>query len=277
MQKLPVYLYTNLFDVILDLDNNTGIHQIMYQRPLKIQKGVRNTIQLQFKNSEQRKVGISDQSFVMNIFDEIDRTLVLTKNVIILDDASTSTNVLKGIAEVVLDPQDTINIDSKSYKFSITKLENDGYYSPAYSNTFYDVAGVLELKDEVYPALRPSISIDHFQRNYNSTLLQWEFNSGNIRPDAPSATALQTVAYYMTRFKGQVILAGTLENNPTFYSNYALIEARTYNGTTAIDYVNFYGNFTSIRITYIPEKNPADQTNNNTAYSGTFDKFLYRC
>ena len=39
MQKLPVYLYTNLFDVTLDLDNNKEINQIMYQRPLKIQKG----------------------------------------------------------------------------------------------------------------------------------------------------------------------------------------------------------------------------------------------
>ena len=57
MQKLPVYLYANLSEVTLDLDITTGIHQIMYQNPITIQKGIRTPVQLQFKNSDQKRVG----------------------------------------------------------------------------------------------------------------------------------------------------------------------------------------------------------------------------
>lgn len=58
MQKLPVYLYSNLMTVQLDLDNNTRIDRTMYQRDLKIQKGLKNKVQIQVKNSDQKTVRI---------------------------------------------------------------------------------------------------------------------------------------------------------------------------------------------------------------------------
>ena len=40
MQSLPIYLYPNTLDVILDLDPNVlGVNRVMYQRDLKIQNG----------------------------------------------------------------------------------------------------------------------------------------------------------------------------------------------------------------------------------------------
>lgn len=61
MQKLPVYLYPNLLTVQLDLDNNTRIDRTMYQRELKIQKGLKNKVQIQVKNSDQKLVRIKSQ------------------------------------------------------------------------------------------------------------------------------------------------------------------------------------------------------------------------
>ncbi len=58
MQKLPVYLYPNLMTVQLDLDNNTRIDRTMYQRDLKLQKGLKNKVQIQVKNSDQKTVRI---------------------------------------------------------------------------------------------------------------------------------------------------------------------------------------------------------------------------
>jgi hypothetical protein len=58
MQKLPVYLYSNLIGLQLDLDNNTRIDRTMYQRELKIQKGLKNKVQIQFKNSDQKTIRI---------------------------------------------------------------------------------------------------------------------------------------------------------------------------------------------------------------------------
>jgi hypothetical protein len=278
MQKLPVYLYANLFEVILDLDNNIGIHQIMYQRPLTIQKGVRSTVQLQFKNSDQKRLDISTQTFVMNVFDPLDNTLLLSKQVEILDTASTTTNALKGIGQVTFAEADTLEIEPKNYRFSVTRLESDGSYSPAYANTYYGVAGTLELKNEVYPALKPSQEIIKFQRNYNSTTLKWEYSTGNLRanPEFQAGTALHTVAFYMTGFKGRVLVEGTLENSPTTYAYYATLGTKTYFNYTGVGYVNFNGLFSYIRVRYIPDANPVTNQNNDTTYSGTFDKVQYR-
>lgn len=60
MQKLPVYLYSNLIPVQLDLDTSVrGINNTMYQRELKIQRGVKNKVHIQFKNSDQKNVRIN--------------------------------------------------------------------------------------------------------------------------------------------------------------------------------------------------------------------------
>jgi hypothetical protein len=63
MQKLPVYLYSNLFEVQVNLDDGIkGAYNTMYQRELKIQKGLKNKVQLQFKNADQKSVRIKGVS-----------------------------------------------------------------------------------------------------------------------------------------------------------------------------------------------------------------------
>ena len=47
MLSLPIYLYPNIYPVILDLDPTVrGVNRVMYQRDLKIQKGVKNKVQI---------------------------------------------------------------------------------------------------------------------------------------------------------------------------------------------------------------------------------------
>ena len=59
MQKLPIYLYSNLLTVQLDLDDEINrTHNTMYQRELRLQRGMKNKVQLQFKNSDQKLVRI---------------------------------------------------------------------------------------------------------------------------------------------------------------------------------------------------------------------------
>jgi len=88
MQSLPIYLYPNSLDVILDLDPDVlGVNEVMYQRDLKIQKGVKNKINIQFKNSDQKRLPIpSTSTYVFNMFDPSSQKLVLQKQLQILDD-----------------------------------------------------------------------------------------------------------------------------------------------------------------------------------------------
>ena len=277
MQSLPVYLYPNSLDVILDLDPDVqGVNRVMYQRDLKIQKGIKNQIRIQFKNSDQKRIPISNTStFVFNMFDASNQQLVIQKELKILDNATTST---RGAALLTINESDTIDLASVSYNYSITYQDpSDGTYLPTYTNTYYGMSGTLHLTEEVYPKLKPSQEIVSFLKSYNSQSAMYEHKSGNIYayPEYNSNAALHTVALYMTKFKGTVYIQGTLYNSPLESGRYVTASFKIYDGFTGVDYVNFNGVFSYIRIMYIPAPKPTGG-NDDPSYYGSFDKVLYR-
>lgn len=277
MQNLPVYLYTNAFDVTLDLDATIkGANNIMYQRDLTVQKGIKNQVRIQFKNSDQKRISISTATtYVFSMFDKLNQRLLLEKNLEILDQNTTST---KGLALLTLSESDTLDLDKSSYQFSIKILNNDGTYSPAYTNTYYGMAGTLHLSEDVYPVLQPSQEITAFQKSFNGSTALYEHKSGNIEahPEFNGNSALHTVAMYMSGYRGTVYIQGTLSNTPASLARYNTIITKTYTGFSGIDTVNFNGVYTYIRIMHVPATAPGEFDNDNPAYFGSFDKVLYR-
>jgi len=277
MQNLPVYLCPNKLDITLDLDATVrGVNQVMYQRDLKIQKGIKNQVRIQFKNSDQKKVQIyNTQTFVFSLFDAVNRRLLLEKELTVLDNATTST---KGTALLTLTESDTLDLDRSSYQYSVKLQDTDGTYLPAYANTYYGMAGTLHLSNDIYPVLQDSVQVTTFTKTYNDDIQLYEQKSGNIyaSPEYNGNTALHTAAVYLTNYKGTVYIQGTLDNSPGSSGNYSTIVSKTYNGTSGIDYFNFNGVFTYIRILHIPAKGPTDSDNDNPAFFGSLDKVLYR-
>jgi hypothetical protein len=347
MQSLPIYLYPNILDVILDLDSNVlGVNEVMYQRDLKIQKGVKNKINIQFKNSDQKRIPITSTStYVFNMFDPSSKTLILQKQLQVLDDtvilkqsidqsaagttlvfddasqlsigqtisgfgippntiinnitsgtivtlnnpttvgvtSSTyltfNTLSLRGVGQLTLLENDTVNLSKSPYQYSITYLDpSDGTYTPAYANTYYNIAGTVYLNDDVYPVLQPSQIIDTFLRSYNSNTARYEHKSGNIYayPEYDVGNALHTMAVYMTGYNGAVYIQGTLSNEPDNFGKYATIATLNYNDFTGIDYINFNGVFTYVRVMFVPGIKPGDSANDDPHFYGSVDKVLYR-
>lgn len=277
MQNLPIYLYSNTLDVILDLDTTVkGVNRVMYQHDLKIQKGIKNKIRIQFKNSDQKRIPISG-TYVFSMFDAIHNRVVLEKNINIIDDGTTF--ALRGVGELTFTENDTLDLEVSSYRYTVKYLDEDGTYLPAYSNTYYGVAGTINLLQDMYPTLQPSQEVTAFQESYNDSISLYQYSSGNVYayPEYNGNTALHTVALYMTNFKGTVYIEGTLYNTPASFNRYVRVATRNYNGFSGIDYLNFNGVFSYIRVVYQPEKGPTDPNNNNPEYYGSFDKVLYRC
>lgn len=279
MQSLPVYLYSNTLDVILDLDPTVrGVNRVMYQRDLKIQKGIKNKVRIQFKNSDQKRIHINQSDvYVFSLFDATSQRLLLEKQLTILDDGTTLAT--RGLAELVLSESDTMDLDVSNYQFSVKYQDTDGTYLPAYSNTYYGVPGFLTVAQDVYPVLQPSQEVEAFVRMYNDSIHKYIHRSGNIYayPEYNSNTALHTAAAYMTNFKGTLKVEGTLYNSPSSFDRYVTIATQTYDGFTGIDYFNFNGIFSYVRFTFTPATAPGESNNNNPAYYGSFDKVLYRC
>ena len=275
MQNLPIYLYSNTLDVTLDLDATVkGVNRVMYQRELQIQKGIKNNIRIQFKNSDQKRISVTDQTFVFSMYDVLNKRTVLEKSLEVIE-TNTAT---RGLALLSLTESDTVDLDKSSYSFSIKQLDTDGTYTPTYANTYYGVAGTAYILDDVYPVLQPSEEITAFTKNLNGDTDLYEHKSGNIyaHPEYNANQALHTLAMYMTGYKGTVLIQGTLLNTPDSFGRYATIETRTYNGFTGIAYANFTGIFSYIRLMHIPATAPAESDNDNPSYHGRFDKALYR-
>jgi hypothetical protein len=248
----------------------------MYQRDLKIQKGIKNQVQVQFKNSDQKKVRIyNTQTFVFSMFDAINQRLIVEKGLDILDLGTTST---RGLALLTLNESDTLDLDRSSYQYSVKLLGSDGSYAPAYSNTYYGMAGTLHLSNDVNPVLKDSVSVTTFNPVWNDGISLYENFSGNLYADPAfnGNSALHTVAIYMTAYKGTVYVEATLDNTPGSSGNYSVVSTLTYNGYTGIGYANFNGVYSYIRIKHVPTRGPTDADNRNTAFSGTVDKILYR-
>ena len=277
MQVLPVYLYQNNLDILLDLDPTVqGVNRVMYQRDLKIQKGLKNNIRIQFKNSDQKRISISStQTVVFSMFDAVDQRLLFEKELEILDIGTTST---KGLALLTFNESDTLDLPKSSYTYSVKVLDN-GSFVPAYSNTYYGVNGTLYVLDDVEPTLKPSVEVQTLQLSYNDVSGLYEYKSRAIyaNPEYNSNSALHTFAFYMTNFKGTIIVKASLNNNPDDLAYYATVNSKQYNQFTGIDYVNLNGIYSYVQVWVIPEKGPTDLNNrDNQTYRGTFDKFLYR-
>jgi len=276
MQNLPIYLYQNNLDIILDADPTVrGVNQVMYQRDLTIQKGVKNQVRIQFKNSDQKRISIySTQTYIFSMFDAIDQRLLIEKPLEVL----TETTSTRGVALLTLTESDTLNLSPTSYQYSVKRLDDDGSYIPAYTNTYYGVAGTLKLKDEIYPVLQPSTTIANWTKLFNPSTLKYEHSSGNIyaNPEFNGNNALHTIAFYLTAYRGQVIVEGSLDNTPNSGDNFAIISTQTYSGFSGIEYQNFNGVYSYIRVRHIPAQAPAEPDNDNPAYYGRFDKALYR-
>jgi hypothetical protein len=279
MQSLPIYLYPNKIDVILDLDPTTlGVNQVMYQRDLKIQKGVKNQIQIQFKNSDQKRINVSDAgTYLFNMFDAVNQRLLLTKPLRVLDNGATLS--LRGLAELTLYPSDTASLPVSDYTYSVTYKDSDGYSVAAYSNSYYGINGTVHLQEDVYPKLSPSFEATSFLRTRDTNTNLFYYPSGNIyaNPEYHSNNlALHTMAIYMTNYRGTVTIQGTLSNQPDYTNWYSNIKVLTYNKFTGIDYFNFNGIYTYIRCIHTPATAPGDSTNDSPNYFGSFDRLLYR-
>lgn len=304
MNKLPVYLYSNILDVILDLDQNRGIHKIMYQRKLKLQKGFKDSVQIQFKNGDQKPVGISSSTYQFDLIDSAGRQLVLSNPLISLEVVSTSTSTIvnKGLALATFEPADTINLTAGSYKFIVKKSNDDGTYTPAYSDTYYGITGEVEIVEDGFPLGYPIQTVGLKQlessKQYDRSIqtMGYTFTSEWLRPTVRTVTGATTSTALITlaSFKGTITVEGTLDNNPSSagHANTQVFTvagtATTYTTSTVshgIIELAWSGAYTAVRfkvrptpdpmgVNYYPTGNPVGSQTNKFP-SGFVDQIQY--
>lgn len=222
MQKISSYLYSNRIQLIADLaalETDYPVEwKIVYQRPVKIYKGVDNVIELDVKNADQKRINILGKTIKFVVMDQTDKE-VNTYDAIPMDDGSTL-GAHKGIATLTIPKNDLSNLDPQYLKYSVYQINADTTQTLLYGNTQFGGHGTIQLLESIIPKTRPVQRYDDFQQqtNYNGATMQdWviTYHSSAIPTkfyEAEPTTSID-VSVSVTDFIGTITIEGT--KNPT--------------------------------------------------------------
>jgi hypothetical protein len=260
MQTVSRYLLTN--SVIVYQNGYHGRNSKVYDRRLKIYRGVRNPITFTFKNEDQKKQDITGKTYQFNIIDTESKKAVVTRYLSILDDGSTTSS--KGTASVEITDADLLDLDNKFYEYSINEVKTDGSTLVTFADTSYVSSGTIELLDGAYPQFQPSQTITSF--TVTSGPLAKTSGAINAYPGKNNNSALHTAAIYTTGFAGRVKIQGTMVTTSPVDADYFDIANVDITASDSVVYQNFNGVYQNIRFSY----------GRNSGNTGTLDKILYR-
>lgn len=260
MQFNPVYLYSNKLEVFTSVPDSwsTERYRRVYNRNLKIYRGVDNRIDIQVRNPDQKASNITGSTLVFNLVSRDTKKLILQKDFSAMDLAT-------GKVTVILTEAELLDIDNGNYNYSIIKEVRSSINSteykvtsrlPLYVDSQYDTIGTLEISGDVYGDIEPSTVIDTF--NYTNPFTQGEatpswFVSAIIdaRPKIITGNSLHTFQFYSTNYSGSVMIQGNLDSQGATPREKKWVDITSVNLETE-SYKNIVGKWNWLRIKHVP-------------------------
>lgn len=250
MQLNPSYLYSNKVDVFTSLDTWTNErYRKVYQRNLKVYRGVDNRLDFQIKNGDEKPQPITNLTVVFNMVGVESKELVVRKD-------CTTYDAAKGRVFVTLTQADIENIQAGHYHYSLYTETAAGVKTPLYGDSQYGAIGVIDVIDHAYGEPVPSASSP--LRAGVAPFVTDEFDA---KPEFNSNSGLHTFAFYSTNYVGTLAIEASLDNP----SGNTWVTLETINlNNTPITYKNVTGVWSRLRVKEV------------TKTAGTLDNVMYR-
>ena len=260
MQFNPVYLYSNKLDVFTSpLDSwPTERYRRVYNRNLKIYRGVDNRIDIQVRNSDQKASNITGSTLVFNLVSRDTKDLVFQKDFSAMD-------LSTGKVTVILTDRELLDLDNGNYDYSIVKevrttIDSTDYKVTSrialYMDSQYDTIGTLEISGDVYGEADPSLVINTF--NYTNPFTQGDTTPSwfvseiiDTKPNTSTGSSLHTFQFYSTNYTGSVMIQGNLDSQGATPRETKWVDIESVDLTTET-YKNIVGKWNWFRIKHIP-------------------------
>jgi hypothetical protein len=212
MQRITAYLYPNRITVLTNLDDNLTNTEwrIVYQRNIKIYKGIDNTVEIELKNNDQKRVEIGTDNLKMTLMDQ-------TRNKISEYTAqSLETGTVKGLAKITIPALDLEELDPQYLKFIVTKINTEFEEALTYTDSQYGAIGTIELLNGMNAIIDTTRKFDRFTQTTNYTSSRWEERKVYYYSEAISLEQYRarpinnlTVNVRVSNFLGEIIVEGT--------------------------------------------------------------------
>ena len=274
MQKISSYLYSNRIQLIADvtaLDATYPVEwKIVYQRPVKIYKGVDNVIELDVKNADQKRIDIFGKTIKFVVMDQTDKE-INTYTATVLDDGST-TPALKGLAKVTIAEGDLTALDPQYLKYSVYMLNSDTTKTLMYGDASFGGHGTLEVLSGITPKVRPTQTYDDFQQETNyqgltfaERIITYYSSAIPVKFYEAEPTTSAEITVTLTDFVGTVGVQGTKKatiGHETFkdapFNITQVFDEGDITGTETVTFTVDTTNLTYLRVTYIKTTGTVD-------------------
>jgi hypothetical protein len=265
MQTVSRYLLNNV--VIVYTSGYHGRNSTVYDRRLKLYKGVSNPLSFTFKNEDQKAQDITAKTYEFVLIDSETKKSALTRNLTILDDGSTISS--KGTASITITEGDLLELDAKFYNYAIREVAADNSRTVTFADTAYNAAGTVEVLDGAYPDMIDSEEVVSF--TVTTGPLTRTSSAIDANPGINNNAALHTIAVYTKSFSGSLRIQGTMAaipDNSDYFDIAATDQSYTINfsNSSSVTYYNFTGVYQNVRFSWA----------NDTGNTGQIDKILYR-
>jgi hypothetical protein len=259
MQLIPVYLYPNKIDVFTNSisDWKTERFRQVYQRNLKIYRGVDNRIDIQVKNLDQKPYDITGFNLLINIVEPETQELLLQKECEVK-------SLSQGKIYVTLSANDLLSINPGHYQYSLIKETRSNVDSTDYTvssreiiylDSQYGSEGTIQVYPNVYSEPKPSIIIKEFREDVDQDLNTPPIFYSSIidaKPQLSTESTVHTFRFYMTDYNGEVVIQGSQSEgaNP-----YVWEDIVTYDVVASdLQYATVTGKYYWLRIKHTPGK-----------------------
>jgi hypothetical protein len=250
MQLTPRYLVDNKITI---LANDAGLiteYRPVYQRHIKVYKGIDNVLQFKVLNHDQKPKEITAYTPKFVVFDQ-NKVMVIEKDCTVTDDGSTNT---RGNCRVTITENELLNLDTQFLSYNIYLVDSNSEKTLTYTDTHFGSDGVIHLEDNAFPGPLASYSLTTFTED--NTV--WYSESISAQPAINGNEALHTAVVYTDSYIGDVTVQGTLENQVTGSTNWSDVSTITFTGSeTEPKPINFNGVFSHLRVSATAD--PADK------------------
>lgn len=269
MQQSYVYLYRNQIDVFTNSTTSwtSERYRRVYNRNLKIYRGVDNTVDFQVRNADEKATAVSN-SMVFNLVNREGGDLLLQKD-------CTAVDATIGRFQVVLSDAELRDIEPGSYNYSlvIERRSTEGTDSteyivqsrtPLYIDSQYGTTSTVEIYNDVYGEFIPSIEVDKFNRINPFAVGEEdpEFYISSIidaNPLTHTASSQHTFQVFPTNYTGEIIVQGSLSDggNPEVWSD---IDITNITESSEPFFVNVTGKYNFFRVKHTATNTGANAT-----------------
>lgn len=169
MQKIQVYLYPNRITVLADLDNLTNTEwRIVYQRTVKIYKGIDNIIEIEVKNNDQKRVEIGVSEIKLVLMDQ-QRNFINTYTAQSLEDST-----IVGLARITIPASDINDLDPQFLKFAVYQVNTIFQNILTYTDSQFGALGTIQLLDGINYRSDITKKYDRWTTETNYQSSRWE-------------------------------------------------------------------------------------------------------